>query len=195
MHACSALALRGLKPEEHYHAWLTLGSYRATYNYFIQPVNSQIYWEPTPYEKSAPPKVRRAAGRPKKNRRKDGNKEPIGGSQMKRTYNDTQCGRCGLIGHNLRGCNKQGVARRPKDQIDTEPEEENVEGNADNVGNVPVNAENHVAENGGGVAENAGNDGQVAQNVNVGNVVAGNDAIHGQNVVNGVANEVVLTQV
>ena len=41
--------------------------------------------------KPVPPKVRRAAGRPKKNRRKDGNEEPVGGSQMKRTYNDTQC--------------------------------------------------------------------------------------------------------
>lgn len=69
MHACSALALRGLKPEDHCHAWLTLGSYRATYNYFIQPVNSQIYWESTPYDKPVPPKVKRAPGRPKKVRR------------------------------------------------------------------------------------------------------------------------------
>ncbi|AES63297.2 hypothetical protein MTR_2g007200 [Medicago truncatula] len=75
--------------------------------------------------------------------------------------------RCGLICHNLRGCNKQDVARRPKDWIDIEPEEENVEGNAENVGNVPGNAENHVAEKGGGVAENVGNDEQVAQTVNV----------------------------
>jgi hypothetical protein len=186
MHACSTLALRGLKPEEHCHAWLTLGSYRATYNYFIQPVNSQIYWEPTPYEKPVPLKLRRAAGRPKKNKRKDGNEEPLGGSQMKRTYNDTQCGRCGLIGHNLRGCNKQGVVRRPKDWIDTKPEEENVGGNADNAGNDGGVAENpgHVVagnDGHGGVAENhghvvAGNDGQVAQNVSVGNV-AGNEAV------------------
>ena len=168
-------------------------------------MNSQIYWEPTPYEKPVPPKARRVAGRPKKNRRKDDNEEPVSESQMKRTYNDTQCGMCGWIGHNLRGCNKQGVARRPKDWIDIEPEEENARGNAENVGNVPGNAENHVAENGGGAAENAGNinpenavvgnDGQVAQNVNVGNVFVGNVAIQGQNVVNDVANEAVLRHV
>jgi len=78
-------------------------------------VNSQIYWKPTPYEKLVPPKVRRVAGRPKKNRRKDGNQEPICGSNMKKTYNDTQHGRCRLMGHNSRSCVKQGVERRPKD--------------------------------------------------------------------------------
>jgi len=66
---------------------------------------------------------------------------------------------------------------------------ENVWRVAENVGNALGNAENHVAENAGGVVENAGNvnlgnvvaenDGQVAHNVNVGNV-----AIQGQNAEN-----------
>ena len=101
-------------------------------------MNSQIYWEPTPYEKPVPPKVKRTVGRPKKNRRKDGNEEPIGGSSMKKTYNDTQCGRCGLIGHNSRSCAKQGVAMRPKDWIDTEPEER-VQGNVASAETVVLN--------------------------------------------------------
>ncbi|XP_039689009.1 uncharacterized protein [Medicago truncatula] len=145
MHACSALALRGLKPEDHCHAWLTLGSYRATYNYFIQPVNSQIYWESTPYEKPVPPKVKRAPGRPKKARRKDGNEEPVCGSLMKKTYNDTQCGRCGLLGHNARSCMMQGVSRRPKENPG------NVDAVDENAGNtpneVPENAPNFVPGN------------------------------------------------
>jgi hypothetical protein len=145
MHACAALALRGFKPEDHCHAWLTLGSYRATYSYFIRPVNSQIYWEPTPYEKPLPPKVKRTAGRPKKNRRKDGNEEPIGGSSMKKTYNDTQCGRCGLMGHNSRTCANQGVARRPKDWIATEPEEQ-VQGNVAGVETVVENVATEVQQ-------------------------------------------------
>jgi len=95
-------------------------------------MNSQIYLEPTPYNKPVTPKVRRVAGRPKKNSRKDDNEEPVCGSNMKKTYNDTQCGRCGLIGHNSRSCVKQGIDRRRKDWIDTEPEEENAE-NAENV--------------------------------------------------------------
>ena len=89
-------------------------------------MNSQIYWEPTPYEKPVPPK---------KNRRKDGNQEPICVSNMKKTYNDTQYGRCGLMRHNLRSCVKQGVERRPKDWIDTEPQEQ-VEGDVACVENV-----------------------------------------------------------
>ena len=154
MHACAALALRGSKPEDHCHAWLTLGSYRATYSNFIQPVTSQIYWEPTPYEKPVPPKVKRTVGRPKKNRRKDGNEEPIGGSSMKKTYNDTQCG---LIGHNSRSCAKQGVARRPKHWIDTEPEEQ-VQGNVAGVETVEnvateVQQENVATDNNGPVTD------------------------------------------
>ncbi|AES67478.1 hypothetical protein MTR_2g094150 [Medicago truncatula] len=86
------------------------GSYGETYNYFIHPVNSQIYWEPTPYDKPVPPKVRRDAGRPKKNRIKDGNEEPVCRSNMKNTYNDTQCDMYELFVHNLRGCVKQSVS-------------------------------------------------------------------------------------
>ena len=80
-----------------------------------------------------------------KNRRKDGNEEPIGGSSMKKTYNDTQCG---LIGHNSRSCAKQGVARRPKHWIDTEPEEQ-VQGNVAGVETV----ENVATDNNGPVTD------------------------------------------
>ena len=157
MHACSTLALRGLKPEDHCHAWLTLGSYRATYNYFIQPVNSQIYWESTPYDKLVPLKVKRAPGRPKKAKRKDGNEKPVCGSQMKKTYNDTQRGRCGLLGHNARSCMNQGVSRRPKDWIGPENAPNEV---TENV--VPENAPNFVPDN--VVSENAETAGNVVAN-------------------------------
>lgn len=143
MHACASLAMRGFKSEEYCHAWLTLGSYSATYNYFIQPVNSQQYWEPTPYDKPVPPPVRRSAGRPKKNRRKDVNEEPIAGQKLKKTYNDTQCSRCGLFGHNTRGCMKQGVTRRPKNWVDSEPEQP-AEGNNEVADNVNVAAGGNV---------------------------------------------------
>ena len=90
-----------------------------------------------------------------KNRRKDGNEEPIVGSSMKKTYNDTQRGGCGLIGHNSRNCAKQGVARRPKHWIDTEPEEQ-VQGNVASVETVEnvateVQQENVVTDNNGPV--------------------------------------------
>jgi len=76
--------------------------------------------------------------------------------------------------------------------------------NAENVGNdVPGNGENvgHVAENAGNVnlanlvAENDWQVVETIEKVNIGNVVVRNVAILGQNVVNVVANEVVLGQV
>ena len=49
-----------------------------------------------------------------------------------------------MIGHNSRSCAKQGVARRPKDWIDTEPEE-HVQGN---VAGVETVVENVATDNG-----------------------------------------------
>lgn len=43
-------------------------------------------------------------GRPKKMRRKDTNEEPISGKKLKRQLAEWTCSRCGLKGHNKRGC-------------------------------------------------------------------------------------------
>ncbi|AES82526.2 hypothetical protein MTR_7g113720 [Medicago truncatula] len=64
---------------------------------------------------------------------------------------------------------------------------ENIGGVAENARNVSGNAKTLVAEDDGQVAQNA-------ENVIVENVVAGNVAIQGQNVANGVANEGVLAR-
>jgi hypothetical protein len=58
--------------------------------------------------------VKRSAGRPKKNRRRDATEEPIGPGKVKRTLPDFQCTRCGLLGHNTNGCRNQGVPIKPK---------------------------------------------------------------------------------
>jgi len=82
---------------------------------------------------------------------------------MKKTYNDTQCGRCGLLGHNAKSCMKQGVSRRPKSWIDA--------GNVDVVDENAGNAPNSTPEN--VVPGNAPN--FVPQNVVPGNAeIAGN---------------------
>jgi hypothetical protein len=46
---------------------------------------SQEYWKPTEYLKHVPPAVRRSAGRPKKQRREDGNEATTCGEKFKRT--------------------------------------------------------------------------------------------------------------
>lgn len=120
MHACAAMAHKGLKPEDYCHAWLTIGAYKATYDFFVQPTQSDHYWTPTEYERPLPPKITRKAGRPKKQRRKNGNEELlICGSKLKRRLLIWTCQRCGLEGHNSRGCTNQGVDRGPKHKQST----------------------------------------------------------------------------
>jgi hypothetical protein len=46
---------------------------------------SQEYWEPTEYLKPVPPPVRRSAGRPKKQRKEDGNEAAMCGEKFNRT--------------------------------------------------------------------------------------------------------------
>ncbi|KAL5130772.1 hypothetical protein HKD37_12G033771 [Glycine soja] len=50
---------------------LALGSYNATYDYYIHSTKSQQYWVRTPYEKPKPPPMKRRPGRPKKAMRND----------------------------------------------------------------------------------------------------------------------------
>lgn len=86
MHACAAIAFKHLKPEDYCHAWLTIGSYNATYTFFIQPTQGEQYWRRTEYIHPVPPKLKRRPGRPKKQRRKDGNEEMVSNNKLKRSY-------------------------------------------------------------------------------------------------------------
>jgi hypothetical protein len=104
MHACSAITHQCRKPEDYCDGLLSFGSYHATYQFFIKPTNSQEFWEKTPYLKPSPPNVKRSAGRPKKNRRKDGNECDVIGGKLKRSYNVWTCSICKQEGHNSRGC-------------------------------------------------------------------------------------------
>jgi len=61
-----------------------------------------------------PSKVKRDTRRPKKQRRKDGDEEPVNGHNMKKSNNEPQCG---LLGHNTRGCTKLSVARRLRNWV------------------------------------------------------------------------------
>lgn len=62
-------------------------------------------------------KRKRDTGRPKKRRRKDGDEEPVNGHNMKKSNNEPQCLKCGLLGHNTSRCTKQSVARRLRNWV------------------------------------------------------------------------------
>jgi hypothetical protein len=127
-HAISAIALKNAHPENYVHAWLTMGAYKSTYEYYVKPTESQQYWVQSNYAKLNPPKVpNRKAGRPKKNRRKDSVEEPVAGSKLKRKYPPIICTRCGLENHNTRSCQNQGVPIKPKKWVQGGEDESNVE--------------------------------------------------------------------
>lgn len=86
----------------------------------------------TPYLKPIPPKVRRSASRPKKNRRKDGNECVVIGGKLKRSYNVWTCSTCKQGGHNSRGCpHKPPVPVEEEENQQTEARAKGVETRAD----------------------------------------------------------------
>ncbi|XP_024632738.1 tyrosine-protein kinase ABL1-like [Medicago truncatula] len=86
-----------------------------TYNNLILPSNGPKLWPQVDLPPILPPYVRRAPGRPKKQRKK-GNDEKVKHSQSgagsssnsksvpKRNQHSLKCGRCGVVGHNARTC-------------------------------------------------------------------------------------------
>lgn len=137
-HACAAIAWKHDHAEDYCHAWLTMGAYRSTYEHCVRPTASQQYWEQTDYVRPIPPRVnKRKPGRPKKNRRRDGNEEPVAGSRnrrragneppvpatrIRRSYPPITCTRCGLTGHNTRSCHNIGAPIRPTNWVPPPPE-------------------------------------------------------------------------
>ena len=133
-HAISAIAFKNGEAENYCHAWLTMSAYKSTYEFFVKPTQSQEFWEKTDYiMPNAPMVAKKKAGRPKKNRRKDGNEEPVAGSKLKRSYPPIICTRCGLKNHNTRTCQNQGVPMRPRKKNTEETEIDNSQNSPSNV--------------------------------------------------------------
>ncbi|XP_057455367.1 formin-like protein 3 [Lotus japonicus] len=80
--------------------------------------------------------MKKKAGRPKKNRRRDGTEEQVAGrarrdatesqlaGRVRRSYPVMTCSRCGFEGHNTRSCHQQGCRIRPKNWVPPPPEDE-----------------------------------------------------------------------
>jgi hypothetical protein len=122
MHACSAIAHQVRKPEDYCHGLLSIGAFNATYEFFVNPTASQEYWEKTENAKPVPPPSRRSAGRPKRQRRKDGNEASGSGGKSKRIYNEWTCSNCSGKKHSKRGCANQGCIPRPRGFVSQEEE-------------------------------------------------------------------------
>lgn len=123
-HAVAAIAFKHHRPEDFCHAWLTIGAYNETYNFFIQPTQGMEFWEETPYLKPVPPPLKSRAGRPKKQRRKDQNEEQVSSTKVKRKYPPVTCSKCGHKGHNIQGCRTPWVSPMPADWVPPPPPRE-----------------------------------------------------------------------
>ncbi|KAJ1380004.1 hypothetical protein SESBI_46385 [Sesbania bispinosa] len=123
MHAISAIASKNRRPEEYCHGWLTMEAYRATYEHFVKPTQSQQFWEKIDYAAPVPPPIKRSVGRPKKQRRRDVTEETPNSTRLKRSYADIICSRCGQSNHNIRKCINIGVPQKPKNWVDPAPVE------------------------------------------------------------------------
>ncbi|KAL4343867.1 hypothetical protein AHAS_Ahas11G0121300 [Arachis hypogaea] len=104
VHALAAIARRGDRPETYVHPLLKIGAVIATYQYCIQPVNYEEYWEKTNYLKPIPPKLKRPVGRPVKRRRKESSETEASrtdSNKVKKTFWVT-CSKCGEVGYNYK---------------------------------------------------------------------------------------------
>ncbi|RYR67042.1 hypothetical protein Ahy_A03g013279 [Arachis hypogaea] len=94
--------------EEYFHEWLTMGMYRRTYQYNMDPVKGQKLWEKTGSPALVPPPIKLKLGRPTTKKRKDKVEGPTGTkTNVKRKYNPIRCMYCGEVGHNKRTCSKK----------------------------------------------------------------------------------------
>ncbi|RYQ81833.1 hypothetical protein Ahy_B10g100435 [Arachis hypogaea] len=77
-HACDPLAYQNRRPEEHAHNWLSMGAYNSTYQFVIQPVPSQEYWQHVDLPPILHPVYKKQIGRPKlkRDKKNDVPKEP-----------------------------------------------------------------------------------------------------------------------
>ncbi|XP_016191841.2 uncharacterized protein LOC107632689 [Arachis ipaensis] len=111
-HACAAIAYQNCRAEDFAHNWLTMRAYNLAYQWTVQPVPSQEYWEKVNHYPLLPPVYRKPIGRPTKKRdsRRDGPRENPDPHRAKRRYDPIKCKYCLKTGHNSRGCDKKKEA-------------------------------------------------------------------------------------
>ncbi|RYR56927.1 hypothetical protein Ahy_A05g022663 [Arachis hypogaea] len=84
---------------------LTIEAYNRTYQFHINSIPSQEYWEHHERLPCLPPPYKRPIGRPSKKRKKDSNEQDFGSQyNAKRRYGQITCQTCKRVGHNSRTC-------------------------------------------------------------------------------------------
>lgn len=107
IHAIAALGFNNLEPLDYVHDCYRVDTYMRTYDNLMGPINGKDMWPSTDNVKLLPPDIKKRAGRPKKARRREP-EEPKDPIRLGRKGIKMMCSSCGNVGHNKRGCKKNG---------------------------------------------------------------------------------------
>ncbi|XP_058752673.1 uncharacterized protein LOC131625861 [Vicia villosa] len=110
-HAIACIWYNKKAPEDYVSSYYRRSTVLATYSHIILPTNGPQLWPISGDTAINPPVMRRAIGRPKKNRNK-ANDEPRSTNTLPRTLQTVKCKKCGNMGHNKRTCKGKRAADR-----------------------------------------------------------------------------------
>ncbi|XP_071738859.1 uncharacterized protein [Rutidosis leptorrhynchoides] len=103
--------------ESNVHPVYWLSTWEQTYSHTINPVKGKSEWvkSPVPTTLVCPKKIP-TAGRPKKNRRKslEEKDDMVNKGKLSKKGTSIKCSRCGIYGHNVRGCPTRGEGLKRK---------------------------------------------------------------------------------
>ncbi|XP_028053001.1 uncharacterized protein LOC114257438 [Camellia sinensis] len=106
-HVVAVTNFLGQEPEKYVHQYYKVETYLKIYDNMLTPINGREMWPRTEYAKLLPPDVKKRAGGPKQNKRKE-TEAPIQGTKLGRQGTKMTCNSCGKVGHNRRSCKVKG---------------------------------------------------------------------------------------
>ncbi|KAL0433472.1 UNVERIFIED_CONTAM: hypothetical protein Slati_2681500 [Sesamum latifolium] len=123
-HAVSAIFCQGEDIEKYTHQCYRVEAYSMAYQHAIMPINGRSEWKKSDLIPPTPPNPVKKVGRPKKTRRMEPD-EPVtkkkkkkpgpiikeGAKKVKRQQTSVKCGKCGIQGHNARGCTSNATEK------------------------------------------------------------------------------------
>ncbi|XP_022030248.1 uncharacterized protein LOC110931151 [Helianthus annuus] len=102
-HVCAVAGFLHKNAEDYVDPCYHKETYMRTYEYSIPPLPSEKFWPKVDYPMDPPP-IKKAPGRPKKNRKRDPHEDPKKPGKLIKHGVIMTCGICGERGHNKRKC-------------------------------------------------------------------------------------------
>ncbi|XP_015944300.1 uncharacterized protein LOC107469442 [Arachis duranensis] len=120
-HGIAAIQRKNEKPEDYVHHKLTIEAYNRTYQFHINSIPSQEYWEHHEGLLCLPPPYKRPIGRPSKKRKKDSSEQDSGSQyNAKRRYGQITFIHClaTKVGHNSRTCSERSTGAASQETME-----------------------------------------------------------------------------